>query len=68
MNKKLIWGIVIVVIVIIGLFLIFGGDNDSDSTDSGGITIIDGGNENAVDLQTSDDVFNELDNSLDYVE
>ena len=76
MNKKVIWTIVIILVVMVGLFLIFGRDKEQENT-GGGIVITDQPSDlntqtadaeslGAVSLDTSDDVFTQLDSSLEY--
>ena len=67
--KKLGWIIIVLVILVILAFVVFrDGDEDGTTQDDGQV-----GDEETTpveeysDIQTSDDVFDEIDNSLDYV-
>ncbi len=74
MNKKIIWIIVAAVVIIIALFLMFGGKKENNNngivvtnqTGAGkqaGAAVVD---PNAATINTSDDVFNQLDNAVNY--
>lgn len=84
MDKKTLWVIVIVVlIVIVGIILIIANKEDKSKT-PGGIAVVDGpapnttsvetiidnttDDPNAEDLSATDDVFNQLDESLEFAD
>ncbi|MBS3099368.1 hypothetical protein J4462_04090 [Candidatus Pacearchaeota archaeon] len=71
--SKLIWIVIIVILIIVGFFVFRGGDTDENSF---------GGEENQIeevsidgnpdsefsDLETSNEVFDEIDSALEFVE
>lgn len=66
MGKLWIWVVVIVVLVILGFFIFGGGGDDGGQAEDGTGTSIEEIDESEfADLNTGDDVFDEIDSALD---
>jgi hypothetical protein len=68
MNKTTWIIIAIIVVVVLGFFIFRGGEDTTSNVGSSDTTIDNAPDSAFPDLQTSDDVFNELDSTLDYIE
>jgi len=70
MNKKLIWTIVAIVIIILAVFVFMQMNNPKDTNGkSGESESLDSLPDSEFsNLESSDEVFSEIDNSLNYIE
>lgn len=67
MNKKIVWTIIIIIaLIVIGLFVFSGGDDTSSTSEGQGTSA--GTQQDNTQIETSEDVLDEIDSAVGYLE